>query len=585
VTDFFTTLLARLDALLDGDGLRGSARGRTPTGSATKPGLDHAAHSVLAATAAAGRRGRRSAADAVVALQSWAVVVADPGAAVSPLGAPELAAWTGRSAPAPVSLFAAVGDAVEGAIGRAVDAMAEGFAGRWSEPEQARMAGGLFVGAVALVVAGVLGVVTVTAQEPTVHLQRLAAVVNLADPAPAIAVAAAEPATTSTSAAPEAAPAAAAESTTTTATEPPAAPSTTAAPPEAAPVDAPLVARPPTARGGLPIGKGMWIWMEERAEGGDANAIVARAKAAGLTHLYVRTGTLKGGFIAGPFLDRLLPVAHANGLRVYGWDFPYLDHPGDDVNRALAAITYTTPTGHRIDGFSADIESTHEGTNNDLEYVTAYCQWLRDNVGPNYPLIATIPAPTAARIRQGYPYAAVIPNFDAVAPMVYWMNRDPAADAVNAVTYLAQFGKPVFPIGQAYDGAAEGGPPGPPNREAIIRFMQAAEQAGGAGVSFWSYQHATPEIWDAVRDAAEFRLELGGADGGGLNAGMVRAYQTVLTGLGYPVPADGVWGPATADAVRAYQAAARLPVTGAIDEATRSFLLAPVAAPVVPAGH
>jgi hypothetical protein len=374
----------------------------------------------------------------------------------------------------------------------------------------------------------------------------------------------------------------------TSTTESPAAPaatSTTAAPPDITPVEAPLAARPPTDRGALPIGKGMWIWMEERADGGDANAIVARAKAAGLTHLYVRTGTLKGGVIGGPFLDRLLPVAHANGLRVYGWDFPYLDHPGDDVNRALAAITYTTPTGHRIDGFSADIESTHEGTNNDLEYVTAYCQWLRDNVGPNYPLIATIPTPTPTRLRQGYPYAAIVPNFDAVAPMVYWMNRDPAADATNAVTFLAQFGKPVFPIGQAYDGAGEGGPPGAPNREAIIRFMQAADAAGGAGVSFWSYQHATPEIWDAVRDAGEFRLDLGGPAGVGLTPGLVGAYQTVLPGLGHPVPVAGAWGPATVEAVRAYQAAARLPVTGRIDDATRAFLLAPVAAPVVPAGH
>ncbi len=63
---------------------------------------------------------------------------------------------------------------------------------------------------------------------------------------------------------------------------------------------------------------------------------------------------------------------------------------------------------------------------------------------------------------------------------------------------------------------------------------------------------------------------------------MVRAYQTVLTGLGFPVAADSVWGPATVAAVRAYQAAARLPASGRIDESTRAFLLAPVAATVRP---
>jgi hypothetical protein len=206
-------------------------------------------------------------------------------------------------------------------------------------------------------------------------------------------------------------------------------------------------------------------------------------------------------------------------------------------------------------------------------------------VGPDYPLIATVPNPTAARLARGFPYNEIIPSFDAVAPMVYWMNRDPGTDVANAIAFFAQWGKPVFPIGQAYDGAPEGGPPGVPNREAIIRFMQHADAAGGVGVSFWSWQHATQEVWDAVRDAGEFRLDLGGPAAEGLTSGMVRSYQTVLTGLGYPVAADGVWGQATYDALKAYQTAAKLPATGQIDAVTRAFLLAPVAAPVVPDGH
>jgi hypothetical protein len=121
-----------------------------------------------------------------------------------------------------------------------------------------------------------------------------------------------------------------------------------------------------------------------------------------------------------------------------------------------------------------------------------------------------------------------------------------------------------------------------PNREAIIRFLQFADGAGSVGTSFWSWQHATPEVWDAVRDAAEFRLELGGPNGEGLTPGMVRAYQVELTALGFPVAADGVWGPGTSDAVRAFQAAAKLPVTGRIDDATRSLLLTPIAAPIDP---
>jgi hypothetical protein len=512
---------------------------------------------------------RTHARDAVAVLQAWAAMAVDPSSPL-PGTAPLLATRMGSAAPAagPVrhvwSPLAAAGR-------RIVDDAESRFVDRWPEPGHARMAAGLFVGSLALACAGIVGVVTVAAPLPPVHLQRLAglepeATASLASAGPGAVVvpapqaAASAPPTTAAAPAPTPAP---------------------AAPVAPAPASS-TAAAPPAGRGALPIGKGMWIWMHDRADGGDPNTIVARAKANGLTHLYVRTGTLREGFMAGPFLDALLPVAHANGIRVYGWDFPYLNAPGDDVLRALAAIKYTTPDGHRIDGFSADIESTHEGTNNDLEFVTAYVNWLRQNVGPNYPLIATVPNPTPGKVKSGFPYREIVAPFDAVAPMVYWMNRDPASDAANAVSYLSQFGKPVFPIGQAYDGGPEGGPPGVPNRDALIRFMQYADAVGAAGVSFWSYQHATPEAWDAVRDAAEFRLDLGDENGAGLSPGMVRAYQTALSGIGFQVGVDGVWGPSTVEAVRNYQAAARLPVTGKIDQATHDFLVAPVAAPIQP---
>ena len=589
-------LLAALDARLraalrslTGDAGGRLARSGTPAPRPVKRGrADLVAEAVLLLVLAVGARLRGSGADAAAALQAWAGWAVDrEGPVPGSDGAPDLAAAVATSAPTPTSLVLVLGRATGRATAALVDDVAVRFGDRWEDPRESRLAAGLFVGSLALSCAGLVGVVTVAAPPPSVHLRRLATIVNLADAAPATAAGTVppSPSTTAAAAAPEepatAAPAPLAEQASPT----PAVVVAQPAPVADLLVDAPLGARPPTARGGLPIGKGMWIWLEDRADGGDPHAIVARAKAAGLTHLYVRTGTLKGGFVGGPFLDRLLPVAHLHGLRVYGWDFPYLDHPGDDVNRALAAIRHTTPDGHRIDGFSADIETVHEGVNNDVEFVTAYSTWLRANVGPHYPLIATVPNPTTRRVAEGFPYHAIVPSFDAVAPMVYWMNRDPALDVANAVAFFAPWGKPVFPIGQAYDGGPEGGPPGVPGREAIIRFMQSAEASGAVGASFWSWQHATPEVWDAVRDAGEFRLEVGGPAAEGLTVGMVRAYQAVLTGLGFPVPADGRWGPPTIEAVRAYQAAARLPVTGRIDAVTRAFLLAPVAAPVVPAGH
>ncbi|HEX9969983.1 MAG TPA: peptidoglycan-binding domain-containing protein [Acidimicrobiales bacterium] len=332
----------------------------------------------------------------------------------------------------------------------------------------------------------------------------------------------------------------------------------------------------PAQRGPLPVGKGMWIYSQ--AEGANVDAIVARATANNLTHVYVRSGTLREGFIAGPLLDALLPKAHAAGIRVYAWDFPYLNDVAGDINRAHDAIQHRTPDGHRIDGYVADIELRSMGVNVNPQTATAFGSTLRRMVGPNFPLIACVPRPSPALVT--YPFAEVVASFDAIAPMVYWLGRDPAADVAGAIRDLKSYGKPIIPVGQAYDGVREGGPPGVPPRDQLLRFMQAAEEHGAVGVSWWSWQHADQQAWDAIRDAPQFMLPA--AAPAALSAGQVRAYQALLTSLGFAMPATGAWDEPTSAAVRAYQTAARLPVTGVIDAATRAILFTPFGPPIQP---
>src|SRR5581483_4789682 len=259
-------------------------------------------------------------------------------------------------------------------------------------------------------------------------------------PPPALA---ADPPTTAAPPAPTA-PAPAASSTTTapapdrsaeaTTTPPSTAPAAAAAPPPA-----PVVAAPKPI---IPLGKGMWLYQLSMSEGGDAAKVVAKAKANGLTHLYLRLGSSKGGFYDQAELDQLLPVAHAAGLKVVGWDFVYLDDPAADAARAKSEIDYTTPTGDRIDAFSADIETVSEGVNLTPETASAYGAKLRALVGSSYPLIATVPRPSPVR---AFPFAEATASFDAIAPMVYWENRDPATDVAGAIATLAPLGKPILP--------------------------------------------------------------------------------------------------------------------------------------------
>jgi hypothetical protein len=334
-----------------------------------------------------------------------------------------------------------------------------------------------------------------------------------------------------------------------------------ASPAAAKPAAAALPVINPATKGALPVGKGMWIYLPQRTENGDVNAIVARANAVGLTHLYVRIGSSIDGFNTQDFLAQLLPVAHAHGLRVYGWDFPYFKNDDDDVHRAMAAITFTAADGSRIDGFSADVE-VGPGVNLTPGTAATYGNELRTAVGPNYPLIVTVPRPSDRLVT--YPWDEVTAPFDAIAPMIYWLGQDPAQLAADTLSSLARYHKPLFPVGQAYDGAGEGGPAGVPPREEIQKFMTVAEQSGAAGVSFWSWQAADQQAWDAVRDAPEFTLPAAPA---AFTASQTHAYLVLVNSLGFPT-------------IAAFQTAAHLPATGVVDPATRALLMTPKAPPI-----
>ncbi|MGH8989913.1 MAG: peptidoglycan-binding domain-containing protein, partial [Acidimicrobiia bacterium] len=184
---------------------------------------------------------------------------------------------------------------------------------------------------------------------------------------------------------------------------------------------------------------------------------------------------------------------------------------------------------------------------------------------PDYPLIATVPRPSPKR---AFPFAEATASFDAIAPMVYWQNRDPATDAAQALADLAPFGKPVLLIGQAYDGGPEGGPAGPPPRDHLDRFMATALSHGAVGVSFWVWHTATAEHWAAINDAGAW--ELGPSDPAG--SGKVRYLQRILNLFGQAVAVDGALGPQTRGALATLQQSLGLPGTGALDAATLNSL-------------
>lgn len=254
---------------------------------------------------------------------------------------------------------------------------------------------------------------------------------------------------------------------------------------------APVPPGPKAAGLSAVAGKGVWTtnFAKDRL---DVDAVVARAEAAGLRNVWVRTGG-RTGYYGDRVLPELVPAAHAAGLTVIAWDFPYLSDPVADARRAAQAFA------DGADAFAPDVETSAEGTFATDRRVRLYLSLVRRAAG-NRPVAATVPRPTPKRLAS-FPYAAFAPYADLFVPMVYWSCNEPGRLVVQSLQRLGTL-LPVAPVGQAYDMGEEGGRRGLPTREETLRFLDVAKRGGAVGASLWTFEQTGPEQWAALRDYA-----------------------------------------------------------------------------------
>ncbi|MDQ1747966.1 MAG: hypothetical protein QOD07_2229 [Frankiaceae bacterium] len=251
----------------------------------------------------------------------------------------------------------------------------------------------------------------------------------------------------------------------------------------------------------LPTGTGMWIYRWDHSNGGQANAVIKRAKTVGLTHLFVRTGSSHDGFTGAGVLRAVLPAAHKAHLEVIAWDFPELDHPVADAARLAHAARFVLHGGLRVSAVAPDIETPAEGTSSTPGKVRAYLIALRKRLPADVAILATVPWPSAARIGH-FPYPVVAAHSDALLPMAYWYNNSPAAVTAASVRFLSRYHRPVMPVGQGYDGRLDV-PSLPHNNLAkqVPAFFATAHRMGARAVSLWSWESSPSVTWRALRSA------------------------------------------------------------------------------------
>ena len=251
-------------------------------------------------------------------------------------------------------------------------------------------------------------------------------------------------------------------------------------------VPLPVAAGARTPKLDAALGKGLWD-VHFGSRNFDGPALVGQARAAGLDSIWVRTGGYRQGYYGDALLRTLLEPAHRAGIKVIAWDFPSLSDPAADAERARRALAFSI-RGHRLDGFSPDIETTAEGVFATPRRTSYYLSLVRRAAG-NRPVITTVPRPTAKRLAS-YPYRAVAAGSDALAAMVYWSCIEPGRAALTTMDGLMQFGRPVHMIGQAYDMRSEGGRSGLPTAAETWRFVDVSRRLGAMGVSLYQWDTA-----------------------------------------------------------------------------------------------
>ena len=332
---------------------------------------------------------------------------------------------------------------------------------------------------------------------------------------------------------------------------------------------APLPPLTATRPGGLPAifaGNGMWIWYVAKSEGGNLDAIAARARAAGIATVFVKSADRAD--VWEQFSPKLVADLHARGLRVCAWQFVYGADPIGEASAGAASVAAGA------DCLVIDAETAYEG-----RYVAAqrYLAALRSAIGPSYPLgLTTFPY---VDYHPRFPYSVFLGPGGAQAnlPQVYWKAIGGSVDAVSAKTVANNriYGTPMAPLGQSYDA---------PSAADLRRFRAIWAGYGAGGLSWWSWQASSAATWAVLSEPAPAPVVPPDPGWPALRRGstgdQVIWLQQHLASADPSVALNARFTAATEAALKSFQTARGLPPTGETDAATWQALLAVPLRPV-----
>ncbi len=264
-------------------------------------------------------------------------------------------------------------------------------------------------------------------------------------------------------------------------------------------------------------GKKMWLSFSpslrdaDSYDNLDARAIARRAAAAGIRAIELRTAYGPFSEItpeARPKVDALIDAAAARGIAIVAWTVPR-GSDYDDLARSVAAAYYRTPRGNGFAALALDLERGSDYLGDGpagFAAIAAYAARLREALGAEYPLVATVQDPYLGHLSgSDYPYAAVAARVDVLQPMTYWRMMSARAHSPEAVrqivraSYAATLRAAGRPIAIDMGGqTADGGPHGSPPPGEVAAAIRAARDAGALGITFFDWNATTNPQWQML---------------------------------------------------------------------------------------
>lgn len=256
-------------------------------------------------------------------------------------------------------------------------------------------------------------------------------------------------------------------------------------------------------------GKSIFLWQRWSVDGGNPLDIVDRLKALNMEAVLIKTanGTRKfrhwrHGDNATPIFIEALKQAN---IEPWGWSFCYGNNWRGEGEIAAIEVNRLGLAGHVF-----DMEGHALTQANAVRNVPATIDiFKRSATGKpaGFLSFALYMHPdSGAPFHPNGVFTAAMKVADFGMPMTYWFKNHRVADyrepgplvAESIAQWSRITGKPILPIGRAYDGEGD-----TVDVTDYDRFHEACVIAGAPGYSFWSLQHVPPRTFELLASLPE----------------------------------------------------------------------------------